>query len=131
MNLDHSFAEELTALASEVKPIKLINSRLAAFNHNLATELNLPNEWQQEAELFKALYADNGVLNRCSVAQKYGGHQFGQWNPELGDGRGLLLAEAIDEHNHRWDLHLKGAGPTPYSRFADGRAVLRSTIENT
>jgi uncharacterized protein YdiU (UPF0061 family) len=128
MKLDHSFAEELTSLASEVKPIKLINSRLAVFNQDLATKLNLPSEWQQENDLFSAMYSENGALNRCSIAQKYGGHQFGHWNPELGDGRGLLLAEAIDEQNQRWDLHLKGAGPTPYSRFADGRAVLRSTI---
>jgi len=128
MKLDYSFAKELTALGSEVKPIKLINSRLAAFNYSLATELNLPSEWQQENHLFNAMYAEHGALNCCSMAQKYGGHQFGQWNPELGDGRGLLLAEAIDEQKQRWDLHLKGAGPTPYSRFADGRAVLRSTI---
>ena len=128
MKLDHSFAQELTALCSEVKPIKLINSRLVVFNHTLATEINLPTQWQDESTLFKALYADEGQLNHSSVAQKYGGHQFGHWNPELGDGRGLLLAEAIDEKKQRWDLHLKGAGPTPYSRFADGRAVLRSTI---
>jgi uncharacterized protein YdiU (UPF0061 family) len=128
MKLDYSFVEELTSLGSEVKPIKLINSRLAVFNHNLATELNLPTEWQLESHLFNAIYADDGVLNRSSMAQKYGGHQFGHWNPELGDGRGLLLAEAIDKQKQRWDLHLKGAGPTPYSRFADGRAVLRSTI---
>jgi uncharacterized protein YdiU (UPF0061 family) len=128
MKFDFSFAEELTALGSEVKPIKLINSRLAIFNHSLATELNLPSEWQHESHLFKAIYAENGTLNRNSMAQKYGGHQFGHWNPELGDGRGLLLAEIIDEKEQRWDLHLKGAGPTPYSRFADGRAVLRSTI---
>lgn len=128
MKLDHSFAEELTSLASEVKPIKLINSHLVAFNHELATELDLPTEWQDESQLFDALYSQEGALNHHSMAQKYGGHQFGHWNPELGDGRGLLLAEAIDEQKQRWDLHLKGAGPTPYSRFADGRAVLRSTI---
>ncbi|WP_339723500.1 YdiU family protein [uncultured Paraglaciecola sp.] len=128
MKLDHSFAEELTALASEVKPNKLINSHLVAFNQELATELGLPTEWQEETELFNTLYTQEGLLNRRTVAQKYGGHQFGHWNPELGDGRGLLLAEAIDKQKQRWDLHLKGAGPTPYSRFADGRAVLRSTI---
>ena len=128
MKLEHSFAEELTALGSEVKAIKLIGSHLEIFNHDLATELNLPSEWQDEANLFKALYADDGVLNQCTMAQKYGGHQFGQWNFELGDGRGLLLAEAIDKQKKRWDLYLKGAGPTPYSRFADGRAVLRSSI---
>jgi hypothetical protein len=128
MQLEYSFAEELTALGSEVKPIQLINSRLAVFNQSLATELNLPSEWQHESHLFNAMFAEHGVLNHRSIAQKYGGHQFGHWNPELGDGRGLLLAEAINEQKQRWDLHLKGAGPTPYSRFADGRAVLRSTI---
>ena len=128
MKLVHSFAEELTALTSEVKPIKLINSRLEVFNRELARELDLPSQWQQESHFFNALYAQDGELNHCSVAQKYGGHQFGHWNPELGDGRGLLLGEIIDLHKQQWDLHLKGAGPTPYSRFADGRAVLRSTI---
>jgi uncharacterized protein YdiU (UPF0061 family) len=58
MKLDFSFAEELTALGSEVKPIKLINSRLAIFNHSLATELNLPSEWQHESHLFKAIYTE-------------------------------------------------------------------------
>jgi uncharacterized protein YdiU (UPF0061 family) len=57
----------------------------------------------------------------------YAGHQFGGYSARLGDGRGLLLGEAQGP-NGSWDLHLKGAGPTPYSRFADGRAVLRSTI---
>ncbi|WP_299080222.1 YdiU family protein [uncultured Paraglaciecola sp.] len=128
MKLEHSFAKELTSLSSEVKPIKLLNARLAVFNRDLAAQLDLPAEWQQQIHLFDALYTPDGELNRYSVAQKYGGHQFGHWNPELGDGRGLLLAEAIDSLKQRWDLHLKGAGPTPYSRFADGRAVLRSTI---
>jgi hypothetical protein len=59
---------------------------------------------------------------------KYTGHQFGIFNPELGDGRGLLLGEIIDKKQQRWDIHLKGAGQTPFSRQGDGRAVLRSTI---
>jgi uncharacterized protein YdiU (UPF0061 family) len=58
----------------------------------------------------------------------YSGHQFGQYNPQLGDGRGLLLGEVINRKGERWDVHLKGAGRTPYSRFGDGRAVLRSSI---
>ncbi len=60
-------------------------------------------------------------------AQKYTGHQFGHYNPELGDGRGVLLGE-IETQTGRWDLHVKGAGQTPYSRFGDGRAVLRSCV---
>lgn len=65
------------------------------------------------------------------LAMKYTGHQFGHYNPDLGDGRGLLLAQvkgADKTDNRTWDLHLKGAGRTPYSRQGDGRAVLRSSI---
>jgi uncharacterized protein YdiU (UPF0061 family) len=58
----------------------------------------------------------------------YSGHQFGVYNPRLGDGRGLLLGEVVNAAGEHWDLHLKGAGQTPYSRMGDGRAVLRSSI---
>ena len=62
------------------------------------------------------------------LAMVYSGHQFGSYNPQLGDGRGLLLGEVKTDSGEKWDLHLKGAGTTPYSRFGDGRAVLRSCI---
>lgn len=62
------------------------------------------------------------------LAQKYAGHQFGHFNPYLGDGRGLLLGEIKAPNGTHWDLHIKGAGPTPYGRGGDGRAVLRSSI---
>jgi len=62
------------------------------------------------------------------LAMNYSGHQFGVFNPELGDGRGLLLGEWQDPQGQLWDFHLKGAGRTPYSRFGDGRAVLRSSL---
>ncbi|WP_158972248.1 YdiU family protein [Paraglaciecola sp. L3A3] len=128
MLLEYSFATELTGLTTPVKSIKLNHSNLQIINYKLFDELNLPKNWQEEHSLFVELFSEQGKLNRHSVAQKYGGHQFGHWNPQLGDGRGLLLAEVIDPQKQRWDIHLKGAGPTPYSRGADGRAVLRSTI---
>ena len=62
------------------------------------------------------------------LAMLYAGHQFGVYVPQLGDGRAILLGEATNERGERWDLHLKGAGLTPFSRDGDGRAVLRSTI---
>jgi len=62
------------------------------------------------------------------LAMVYAGHQFGHWAGQLGDGRGLLLAQVLDRSGQCRDLHLKGAGRTPYSRMGDGRAVLRSTI---
>lgn len=78
---------------------------------------------------FTALMAGNrawpGYDARASV---YAGHQFGQFVPQLGDGRALLIAEIDDRHGRPQELQLKGAGPTPYSRHADGRAVLRSSI---
>ncbi|GAB4819866.1 hypothetical protein N2152v2_006912 [Parachlorella kessleri] len=63
-----------------------------------------------------------------SYAQCYGGHQFGSWAGQLGDGRAISLGEAVNPAGEHWELQLKGAGRTPYSRFADGRAVLRSSI---
>ena len=58
----------------------------------------------------------------------YGGHQFGQWAGQLGDGRAITLGETVNSQGERWELQLKGAGLTPYSRHADGRAVLRSSV---
>ncbi|HJT21583.1 MAG TPA: YdiU family protein [Nitrospira sp.] len=62
------------------------------------------------------------------LAMLYSGHQFGIYVPQLGDGRAILLGQAANERGETWDLHLKGAGMTPFSRDGDGRAVLRSTI---
>lgn len=61
-------------------------------------------------------------------AQCYGGHQFGNWAGQLGDGRAISIGEVVAAGGQRWELQLKGAGPTPYSRHSDGRAVLRSSI---
>ncbi|WIA41728.1 hypothetical protein OEZ86_009071 [Tetradesmus obliquus] len=63
-----------------------------------------------------------------SYAQCYGGHQFGSWAGQLGDGRAITLGEVVNSQGQRWELQLKGAGKTPYSRRADGRAVMRSSI---
>ena len=62
------------------------------------------------------------------LAMVYSGHQFGVWAGQLGDGRALLIGQARNPSGELWDIQLKGAGQTPYSRFADGRAVMRSTI---
>ena len=76
-----------------------------------------------------------GVWRQCACcegmqpyAANYGGHQFGNWAGQLGDGRAISLGEVVNAAGERWELQLKGAGPTPYSRGADGRAVLRSSI---
>ena len=62
------------------------------------------------------------------LAMVYSGHQFGVWAGQLGDGRALLIGQVRNEAGELWDIQLKGAGKTPYSRFGDGRAVMRSTV---
>jgi uncharacterized protein YdiU (UPF0061 family) len=79
--------------------------------------------------LFAEVFGGNALLPRMQpYAGNYGGHQFGHWAGQLGDGRAITLGEALTPAGARWELQLKGAGPTPYSRTADGRAVLRSSI---
>src|SRR4029077_5010649 len=82
-------------------------------------------EDQAFAEIFSGhrAYPGGEVL-----AMVYSGHQFGAWAGQLGDGRALLLAQLRGRQGELWDIQLKGAGKTPYSRFGDGRAVMRSTI---
>ncbi len=79
--------------------------------------------------LFAEVFGGNALLDGMEpYAANYGGHQFGQWAGQLGDGRAITLGEVLNASGQRWELQLKGAGPTPYARRADGRAVLRSSI---
>ncbi|WKW11444.1 YdiU family protein [Pseudogemmatithrix spongiicola] len=78
---------------------------------------------------FAEVFGGNALLTGMQpYAACYGGHQFGHWAGQLGDGRAISLGEVVNARGERWELQLKGAGPTPYSRTADGRAVLRSSI---
>jgi uncharacterized protein YdiU (UPF0061 family) len=78
---------------------------------------------------FAAVFGGNALLPGMEpYSANYGGHQFGQWAGQLGDGRAITLGEVLTPAGERWELQLKGAGRTPYSRFADGRAVLRSSV---
>lgn len=128
MRLSNHYAEQLASLGHIVHPVPLKKMRVGLFNSSLAQQIELPLALRQPETLLKWLHSPTTPLTKKAFAQKYGGHQFGQWNPNLGDGRGLLLGEIENSQGSRYDLHLKGAGSTPYSRHADGRAVLRSTL---
>ena len=113
---------------SRVEPEPLPDARLLHVNRDLAAELGLSPDSLDSPE-FLALMSGNARLSGgCEIATVYAGHQFGVFVPQLGDGRAILLAQVQDTQGHWQDIQLKGAGPTPYSRFADGRAVLRSSI---
>lgn len=108
------------------QPSPLRGAKAGHFNSALADEL----QWSEDDK--------NAWVEICSgqrtfpefpsLAMVYAGHQFGQWAGQLGDGRGLLIAQILNTKGQTIDLHLKGVGPTPYSRMGDGRAVLRSVV---
>ncbi len=131
LNFDNSFRRLHSDFYTRVQPQGLDNPRMVSVNKALATLLGFDaNASFSDSHLLGA-FSGNQVLEGAEpLAMAYSGHQFGVYNPQLGDGRGLLLGEIISEDNasDRWDLHLKGAGLTPYSRMGDGRAVLRSSI---
>lgn len=127
-NFDNSYATLPDHWFEKSKPTPLKDTHLISFNAPLAQQLGLnPCDWTP-SKLVSAFTSDSLLEGLDPLAMKYTGHQFGVYNPDLGDGRGLLLGEHLSPDGQRWDLHLKGAGQTRYSRFADGRAVLRSSI---
>lgn len=114
-------------LYTEQPPQGLPDPKLVIHSESTAQLLGLDTKELNEGDALQVL-SGNGILsNWRPLAMKYTGHQFGHYNPDLGDGRGLLLSQ-VKNNDGIWDLHLKGAGITPYSRQGDGRAVLRSSI---
>ena len=116
------------AAYSRVAPTPVAEPRLLAYSAEMAARLGFSDEDVASPE-FARVFGGNALLPGMQpFAANYGGHQFGQWAGQLGDGRAITLGEMINAAGERWELQLKGAGPTPYSRSADGRAVLRSSI---
>lgn len=115
------------AMWSRVSPTPVAAPKLLAYSKEVASMLGLSDADMHETKLISALGGNDLLAGMESYATRYGGHQFGNWAGQLGDGRAILLGELINDGN-RFELQLKGAGETPYSRGADGRAVLRSSL---
>ncbi|CAJ1768221.1 YdiU family protein [Aeromonas salmonicida] len=126
MKLINTFATELPWACEPVVPQPLREPRLLHLNRGLLAELGL--DGVSDTDWLACCGLGQPLPGMQPVAQVYAGHQFGGYSPRLGDGRALLLGEQLATDGQRWDLHLKGAGKTPFSRFGDGRAVLRSSI---
>ncbi len=113
---------------SRVKPVKVSAPSLVAYSREAAQLMDL-SEADCLTPQFTRVFSGNELLSCMDpFAMRYGGHQFGSWAGQLGDGRAINLGEVVNEKTGRWMLQLKGAGLTPYSRTADGLAVLRSSI---
>lgn len=116
------------ACYSRVQPTKVAQPQLVAYAWEVAKELGFSRAFC-ESDDFPHIFSGNRVLDGMDpYAMCYGGHQFGNWAGQLGDGRAINLGEIIGLTGKRWVVQLKGAGLTPYSRSADGLAVLRSSI---
>ncbi|WP_019674131.1 protein adenylyltransferase SelO [Psychrobacter lutiphocae] len=128
MKFNNSYATLDPRLYHKQPPTALTNPKAGHLNPLVAKQIgwdkdiNLMQNWVQ---ILAGAEVPQGFE---PLAMAYAGHQFGQWAGQLGDGRGLLMAQVINDKGQLTDLHLKGAGLTPYSRMGDGRAVLRSTI---
>ena len=128
LTFDNRFARLGDAFSTAVLPEPIADPRLVVASHAAMALLDLDPAQADQPE-FAQLFAGHKLWSAAEPrAMVYSGHQFGSYNPRLGDGRGLLLGEVLNAAGEHWDLHLKGAGQTPYSRMGDGRAVLRSSI---
>lgn len=116
------------ACYSRVSPTPVRAPELIAWSPEVATLIGF-DETDVRSPEFAQVFGGNTLMSGMApFAACYGGHQFGNWAGQLGDGRAITLGETVSARGERWELQLKGAGPTPYSRRADGRAVLRSSI---
>jgi uncharacterized protein YdiU (UPF0061 family) len=143
LNWDHSFVRELPgdertggptrqvlhACYSKVTPsVHVKNPELVAWSKHVADLLDLDYKEFERPDFATLFSGASQLKGGLCYAQCYGGHQFGVWAGQLGDGRAITLGEVLNSKGERWELQLKGAGKTPYSRTADGLAVLRSSI---
>jgi uncharacterized protein YdiU (UPF0061 family) len=125
---DNTYARLPAAFYSKVSPTPFPDPYLVSFNPAAAALIDLDPREAERPEFAEYFCGRRALPGAEPLAMLYAGHQFGSYVPQLGDGRAILLGEVRNASGAKWDLHLKGAGPTPYSRGFDGRAVLRSTI---
>ena len=121
---DNSYASLPPGFYARLAPTPVDHPELIRINRPLAAYLGVDADWLA-GEQGVACLAGNALPEGADpIATVYAGHQFGSYNPQLGDGRAILLGELIATDGQRFDLQLKGSGPTPYSRGGDGRSPL-------
>src|SRR5476649_683528 len=121
---DNSYARLPERFYARLAPTAVAGPRLIKLNGPLADELGLDRDGLATPQGVEMLAGNRLPPGAEPLAMAYAGHQFGNWVPQLGDGRAILLGEVRDVRGVRRDIQLKGAGPTPFSRNGDGRAAL-------
>ena len=128
LEFDPRFARLGAAFSVAIEPSALEQARMVICSVSALALLDLPARTAAEPRLLQLAAGGWRWPDSTPRAMVYSGHQFGGYTPRLGDGRGVLLGEVLNSAGEHWDVHLKGAGLTPFSRSGDGRAVLRSSI---
>jgi serine/tyrosine/threonine adenylyltransferase len=128
LNLSNSFAKLGADFLQEKLPDPVSNPYLIDSNPSAIKLIGLELTEIKRNEFLEYFSGNRLLPNSKPLAMAYSGHQFGSYNPRLGDGRGLLLGEVKDQQNNTLDIHLKGCGPTRFARGFDGRATLRASI---
>ena len=128
LTFDNGFARLPEAYYSRVCPTPVPEPYLVCHSPEALTLLDLDASEIARPEMIQTLAGNQLLPGMDALAALYAGHQFGHFVPQLGDGRAILLGEVKNAAGEGWELQLKGAGRTPYSRGGDGRAVLRSSI---
>ena len=121
---DNSYTRLPERFYSRQMPVPVSKPGLIRVNSVLADQLGFDTEWLKSDEGVAFAAGNFAPQGTDPIATVYAGHQFGGWNPQLGDGRAILLGEVIAKDGDRYDIQLKGSGRTPYSRGGDGRAPL-------
>lgn len=124
LNFSTSYLQLPTHFYQQQRPSPVTKPSLIHMNHALAKELGIDSQSLAGPDGIDILAGNKVPQGAASIALAYAGHQFGHFNPQLGDGRAILLGELKDAEGKHWDIQLKGAGPTPYSRNGDGRSAM-------
>lgn len=125
---DNRYATLSEAFHTRLAPTPVPDPYLVAWNPNAFELLGLDHDKARHPDFVTTFAGNMTPAGADPLAAIYAGHQFGHYVPQLGDGRAILLGEVVPPDGNRWEVQLKGAGRTPYSRGGDGRAVLRSSI---
>jgi uncharacterized protein YdiU (UPF0061 family) len=121
---DNSFHGSMEGFYAPAEAAKPLAPRLLAFNHALAERLGVDTSGASDEQIARIFSGEEFPKGANPLALAYAGHQFGHFSPQLGDGRALLLGEIVAPDGARFDLQLKGSGPTPFSRNGDGKAAI-------
>jgi len=127
-SISQHYADLPPLLHTQVEPLPVEAPALVIGNDKLAASLGISREWLHGEEALKLLSGNEAALHGKPLAMAYAGHQFGGFNPSLGDGRAMLLGDVLGVDGQTYELHLKGTGRTVYSRGADGRATLSAML---